>query len=108
MKLNKEKDKSMCVSILPRKGNRIIRGGRGREGPGRERGGGGEKRGAGSGIGRDRDKSRGPGELIEMCSSGDRESGELLESPRHQGSERLPGPSRDNISQNTQQSRDRT
>jgi hypothetical protein len=42
------------ASILHRRGNKIIRGARGREESGREKGKGGKKRGAGSGMGRDR------------------------------------------------------
>jgi len=41
------------ASILLRRENKIVMGGRGRVGSRRDRGGGG-KRGAGSGIGRDR------------------------------------------------------
>jgi hypothetical protein len=42
------------------------------------------------------EKSRGPREWIEICSSGEvrnrtRQREGLLESPRHQGCERLPG-----------------
>ena len=49
----------MDASISLRRGNKIIMGGKGREGPGWERGGGGEKGGkeeAGLGSGRDRRK----------------------------------------------------
>jgi len=53
MKLNKREDQGVDASILLRRGNKIIMGGRGREGPWRERGGRG-KGGAGSGMGRDR------------------------------------------------------
>jgi len=45
MKLSKKKHQSVGASILLRRGNKIIIGGRGREGPGRERGGGWGKRG---------------------------------------------------------------
>jgi hypothetical protein len=45
MQLKKEKDQSVDASILHRTGNKIIAGGRGREGPGRERRGGGKKGG---------------------------------------------------------------
>jgi hypothetical protein len=43
MKLNKKEDQSMDASILLRRGNKIITGGRGRKGPGRERRGGGKR-----------------------------------------------------------------
>jgi hypothetical protein len=36
MKLNKKEDQSVDASILLRRGNKIITGGRGRKGPGRE------------------------------------------------------------------------
>ena len=53
MNLKRKENQRVDVSVLLRRGNKIIMRGRGREGPGRERGGGG-KRGAGSGMGRDR------------------------------------------------------
>jgi hypothetical protein len=37
MKLKKKKDQSVYASVLLRRGNKIISGDRGREGPGRER-----------------------------------------------------------------------
>ena len=40
MKLNKNEGQSVYASIPLRKGNKIITGGRGREGPGWEKGGG--------------------------------------------------------------------
>ena len=40
MKLEKKEDQSVNASILLRRENKIITGGRGRERPGRERGGG--------------------------------------------------------------------
>lgn len=42
-----------------------------------------------------------------MQPAGVRTGRESLKSPRHQGWERLPGPSEDNISQNNQQQGDR-
>jgi hypothetical protein len=39
MKLKKKEEQSVNASILHRRGNKIIIGGRGREGPGREIGG---------------------------------------------------------------------
>ena len=42
MNLKKKKAQSVDASILHRRGNKIITGGRGREGPGRKRGEGGE------------------------------------------------------------------
>jgi hypothetical protein len=42
MKLNKKEDQSVDASVLLRRGNKIITGGRGREGPGQEKRGGGE------------------------------------------------------------------
>jgi hypothetical protein len=48
----KKEDQSVDASILHRRGNKIITGCRGREGPRREREQGGKKRRAGSGIGR--------------------------------------------------------
>ena len=50
MKLKKKEDQSVDVSILHRKGNKIITGGPGREGPQRERGRGVEKGETGSGM----------------------------------------------------------
>jgi hypothetical protein len=41
----KKEDQSVDASVLLRRGNKMIMGGRGREGPGRERGGGGKKEG---------------------------------------------------------------
>jgi hypothetical protein len=52
MKLNKNEGQSVYASIPLRKGNKIITGGRGREGPEWERGEG-QKAGTGSGMGRD-------------------------------------------------------
>ena len=52
-KLNKKEGPSEDASIPLRRGNKIIMGGRGREGPGWERGQGG-KGGPESGIGGDR------------------------------------------------------
>jgi hypothetical protein len=49
MKLKKREDQSVDASVLLRKGNKIIMGGRGREDPEREREGKG-KRGTGSGV----------------------------------------------------------
>ena len=43
MKLNKKEGQSVDASIPLRRGNKIIMGGRGREGPGWERGQGGEE-----------------------------------------------------------------
>ena len=45
MKLNKKEGPSVDASIPLRRGNKIITGGRGREGPGWEREGGRKKRG---------------------------------------------------------------
>ena len=42
MKFKKKEDQSVDASVLLRRGNNIILGGRGRKGPGRERGGGGK------------------------------------------------------------------
>jgi hypothetical protein len=58
---------------------------------GKEKGGG-----VGTGMEETGEKSRGPREWIEICSSGEvrnrtRQREGLLESPRHQGCERLPG-----------------
>jgi hypothetical protein len=44
MRLKKKDNQSVEVSILLRMGNKIITGGRGREGSERDRGGGGKKR----------------------------------------------------------------
>ena len=49
------------------------------------------------------EKSIGPGEGIEISTSGGGELGEVLESPQHQEFERLPGPNGDDICQNSQQ-----
>ena len=38
MKLKKKEDQSVDASVLLRRGNKMIMGGRGREGPGRESG----------------------------------------------------------------------
>ena len=38
MKRNKKEDQNVDASVLLRKGNKIITGGRGREGPGKENG----------------------------------------------------------------------
>jgi hypothetical protein len=58
MKLKKE-DQSVAASVLLRKGNTIIMGGRGYEGLRRKRGGEADKRGAGSGVvGNGRDVQR--------------------------------------------------
>lgn len=61
----------MCIdaSILLRKENKIIMGGRGREGPGRMRGKEGEKVRAGSGMRGDRKEVRRVGNWTELCSS---------------------------------------
>jgi hypothetical protein len=45
LELKKKEDQSMDASNLHRMGNKIVTGGRRREGPRRERGGGGEKEG---------------------------------------------------------------
>jgi hypothetical protein len=45
MKLNKKKDQSGNFQILHRRGNKIITGGRGREGAGEEKRGKGKKGG---------------------------------------------------------------
>ena len=45
MKFKKKEDQSVDASVLLRRGNKIIMGGRGREGTGRERGGGGREAG---------------------------------------------------------------
>jgi hypothetical protein len=61
-KPNKKEDPSEDASILLRRGNKIIMGARGREGPGWERGEGRRERiryGGGRGTGK---KPRGPGE----------------------------------------------
>jgi hypothetical protein len=42
IKLNKKEDQNVDSSTTLRRGNKIITGGRGREGPGRKRGEGGE------------------------------------------------------------------
>ena len=42
MKLNKKEDQSVDASVLLKRENKIIMGGRGREGSRRERGGGGK------------------------------------------------------------------
>ena len=52
VKLKKKEDQIVGASILHIRGNKIIPGGRGREGPGRERGGDG-KGWAGSVVGKD-------------------------------------------------------
>ena len=62
MKLNKKEGSSIDVSVLLRQGNKIITGGKGREGPGREREGRGIK-GSRTRYGK-RQKFRGPGERI--------------------------------------------
>jgi hypothetical protein len=49
----KKEDQTVDASILHRRGNKIITGGRGRERPGRERIECRENGGSGSGIGRD-------------------------------------------------------
>ena len=60
MKFKKKEDQSVDASVLLRRGNKIIMGGRGREGPGRQRAGGGERWGRGLGVGRDeREKFKG-------------------------------------------------
>jgi hypothetical protein len=43
MKLKKKEDQSVGASVLLRRGNKVIMGGRGREGPLRERGQGGNR-----------------------------------------------------------------
>jgi hypothetical protein len=53
MKLKKKEDQSVDASVLLGRGNKIITGGRGREGPWREKGGGGKEGGAGSVVGGD-------------------------------------------------------
>jgi hypothetical protein len=45
MKFKKNNDESVDVSILHRRGNKIVTGGRRREKPGREREGGGKRGG---------------------------------------------------------------
>jgi hypothetical protein len=62
MKFNKKKCLSMEASIPFRKGNKIIMGLRGREGPGWERGGGGGKLGQNQVWKETGEKSRGLGE----------------------------------------------
>jgi hypothetical protein len=52
MKLKKTEDQSVDASVLLRRANKIIMGGKGREGPRRESGQGG-KRWTRSGVGRD-------------------------------------------------------
>jgi hypothetical protein len=64
MKLKKE-DQSVDASVLLRRGNKIIMGGRRREGPWRERG-----RGQYQAWKETREKYRGSGNLKELCSSG--------------------------------------
>jgi hypothetical protein len=54
VKLKKNKDQSVDASILLRRKNKIITGGRGREGPGREREGGRGREVARSSMGSDR------------------------------------------------------
>ena len=53
----------MNVSVLLRRGNKILTGGRGWKGLGRKRGGGGRKRRAGSGMRGDRYDIRRVGNL---------------------------------------------
>jgi hypothetical protein len=52
MKFNKKEDQSVEVSMLLRRGNKIIMRGRGKKGSGRERGEG--EKGVGSGMGRNK------------------------------------------------------
>ena len=59
MKFKKKKDQSVDASILLRKGNKIITGGKRREGT--ESGEGRGKKEAESGMGRDRREYRGSG-----------------------------------------------
>ena len=70
MKLNKEEGHTMDASNPLRRRNKIIIGGRGREGPGWERGRGGKKGSQAQVWEETREKSRGPGEQIEIYSSG--------------------------------------
>jgi hypothetical protein len=51
MNLKKKEDQNVDASVLLRKGNKIIMGGKGKEGLGRERGEEGEYWGAGLGVG---------------------------------------------------------
>lgn len=92
-KLNKIEAQSVNASIQLRMGNKIITGGRGREGPGWERGGREEKGnriryGLGEGTG---EKPRGPREGMEINSLREWEWGNPLESARDQRSEMLLG-----------------
>ena len=62
MKLNKKEGQIVDASIPLRRGNKIIMGGRGREGPGWERRGGGKKLGQDQ-VGKEtEEKFSGPGE----------------------------------------------
>jgi hypothetical protein len=55
MKLKNKEDQNVNVSVLCRRGNKILTGSRGWEGLGRKRGGEGRKRGTGSCMGGDWD-----------------------------------------------------
>lgn len=63
----------MCLefgaSILHKRGNKVITGGRGRKGAGRERGGGGEKGGQDQVLEEAGEKYRESVNWIETCSS---------------------------------------
>ena len=61
MKLKKKEDQSVDASVLHRRGNKIITGGRGWERPGGSR----EERGAGSGVGGSRREGQREGQEIE-------------------------------------------
>ena len=90
-KLNKKEDPSEDALISLRRGNKIVIGGRGRKGNGKERSWRGTEGASALGVGKTRERSRESVEWMEICSRWGRASGESLESTRDVGWGRHPG-----------------